>query len=189
MTNTIVKLDNGLDVFSNPPKTREESIAAFQTSPMVYFNTLQPRTLADCWNPAHAGLAGLSKNTSPKVVESVIGAAITKICTFLNMPNILTLEQLNFVSQVVREQYYYLNLADVKLCLRWALMGRYGKLYGKIDVTDVLQWFEQYSTERTSMGNERSYADHVQNTADYGVRGKNLYECLLDKGIDITKHK
>ena len=39
------------------------------------------------------------------------------------------------------------------------------------------------------MGNEQSYAEHVQNTADYGVRGKNLYECLKEKGIDITKHK
>ena len=189
MTNTIVKQNNGLDVFANPPKTRDESIAAFQTNPLVYFNTLQPRTLADCYDPAHPGLAGLSKHTSPKVVEDIIGVAITKVCAFLNMPNILTLEQLKFVAQIIREEYYYLNLADVKLGLRRALMGRYGKLYGKIDVTDVLLWFERYTDDRASMGNEQSYAEHVQNTADYGVRGKNLYECLKEKGIDITKHK
>jgi hypothetical protein len=189
MERAIVKQNNGLDVFANPPKTRDESIAAFQSNPLVYFNTLQPRAFKDCWDAKNVGLAGLSKHTNPKLVESIIGVAISKVCTFLNMPNVLTSEQIDFVAQVIREQYYYLNLADVKLCLRWALMGRYGKLYGKIDVTDVLQWFERYTDDRASMGNEQSYAEHVQNTADYGVRGKNLYECLKEKGIDITKHK
>lgn len=50
----------------------------------------------------------------------------------------------------ITEKYYYFRMADVCLCFKRARQsqGIYGKFYGKVDGSTILNWFAVYDKER-----------------------------------------
>lgn len=49
---------------------------------------------------------------------------------------------------MILEDFYAINLADVRLVMTRAKKGQYGVLYGRLDGQIVYQWFAEYFDER-----------------------------------------
>lgn len=57
---------------------------------------------------------------------------------------------------MIMDDFYFLNLADVRLVMSRAKKGEYGQLYGRIDGQIIYQWFSQYFEERSRSCSEDS---------------------------------
>jgi hypothetical protein len=58
------------------------------------------------------------------------------------------------------EIYYWLKIDDLKLCFKFAKVGRFGVVY-RIDGPTVLGWLETYSNHRLHSAEELSYTQHA----------------------------
>lgn len=94
------------------------------------------------------------------------------------------------IAGMIAREYSYLNLADVSLCLENAKMGKYGKPYGSLSGTDVMEWIAQYVGERDAFAEERSYQKHIALTAGEKDRKYDGYvDRLKAEGERINKTK
>lgn len=66
------------------------------------------------------------------------------------------------------ENYYWLKIDDLKLCFKFAKVGRYGVTY-RIDAPTVLAWLDKYSTQRLNTAEELSYMQHASTKTETRV--------------------
>ncbi|MEI6752383.1 MAG: DUF6633 family protein [Paludibacter sp.] len=76
--------------------------------------------------------------------------------------------QLADLADDILDIYYYLKIDDLKLCFKYAKVGRYGKIY-RIDGPTVLSWIEQYSNQRLQEADEFSYKQHASTKTETRV--------------------
>lgn len=73
---------------------------------------------------------------------------IDDLQSFLNISAKMNRFQIIETCSMILEDFYALNLADVRLVMTRAKKGQYGALYGRLDGQIVYQWFAKYFDER-----------------------------------------
>lgn len=68
----------------------------------------------------------------------------------------MTDEQTSETALLIAETYPSLNIADINLIFRNAKLGRYGKIYDRLDGQIILEWFDRYFDERCNAAAEQS---------------------------------
>ena len=64
--------------------------------------------------------------------------------------------------------YYWLKVDDLKLCFKFAKIGRYGKVF-RVDGPTVLSWIEQYTNERLNSADLSSSSEHASTKTESRV--------------------
>ena len=83
-------------------------------------------------------------------IQSLLIIAITDICNLFNVNKQLTYEQIQATVDCIIDTapLCYLTLADIKLALKYLYMGKFGKIYDRIDANVILEALTEYSKER-----------------------------------------
>jgi len=63
----------------------------------------------------------------------------------------MTNRQIGMLAGTIFSEYYYLTIADFKVCFRNGILGYYGKLFDRFDIMIVLDWIETYLQERAGV--------------------------------------
>lgn len=68
----------------------------------------------------------------------------------INVNRNLTEEQIFTTAEIILNEFYWLNPADIKICLNNGLAGKYGEIYERMDSTVICRWLTEYENERIS---------------------------------------
>lgn len=124
---------------------------------------LNPATIQDALSANVPTFATLKKYQGQDVTKAVINACLIAVNEFFGEKSGLSDSQIEMVSEMLFEDYYYMNIADFKLCVKNGIKGRYGKVYGKVAPNDVMEWFATYCEERMNTTANNSLSEHGRN--------------------------
>lgn len=52
------------------------------------------------------------------------------------------------LANTILNTFWHLKIDEIVLVLHWGVMGRFGKLFGKLNEMTVIEWFNQYDEKR-----------------------------------------
>lgn len=107
------------------------------------------RTLEDVFRKPTATLATVKKYNGEDYMRASMEVLVKNTCDLLNLGKALTDRQLDSLIGVIFSEYYYLTIADFKVCFRNGILGYYGKLFDRIDVMILMDWIETYNQDRS----------------------------------------
>ena len=109
-----------------------------------------------CANSGLPALSGLKKAYGEERVMACLALWINDLQSFLNISAKMNTAQIMETCAMIMEDFYFLNLADVRLVMSRAKKGEYGQLYGRIDGQIIYQWFSEYFEERSRSCSENA---------------------------------
>ena len=101
-------------------------------------------------------LAQIKKRFDSDFVQAYIEGWIVNIREFINVGKKMTDEQTEETAMFIVDEYYNLNLADISYIFKNAKIGKYGKIYDRLDGQIILSWFEEHFSKRCSAAADAS---------------------------------
>lgn len=122
-------------------------------------------------------LSALRKAYGENSVILMLAAWISNLQKFLNVSAKMDGAQIHETCQMILDDFWALNCADVNLVMSRAKRGFYGQLFGRIDGQIIYQWFAEYFEER------------CEACANREVRVAGLNGSVINRLSDETKAK
>lgn len=94
--------------------------------------------------------------------EGEVALLIAWLQDNLNVQTAMHEVQIMSAAAFVVSRFGALRLADVGLCFRWAIEGKYGKLYAKMDTHDLSNWLSQYEAEIGQLRMHKQEENHTR---------------------------
>jgi len=105
------------------------------------------------------GVAFYSKHIGEDTVMAIIELHLVALNMSVNVGQPLTKFQIKEIAIEILSIFYYLSVIEIAYVLRKAKRGDFGKLYGVLNMVDILTWFTMYSEERAKNYIEKSTRD------------------------------
>jgi len=115
-----------------------------------YYGT-NPQLISDARSSAASSLALIRREAGEEVVIKVLSTLILEASLFFNVAQSITPSQVTQSAHLILKRYYYLNLADIKLCIEMGKSGDFGKIYDRFDGGVVMNWFSEYTFLRSEI--------------------------------------
>lgn len=92
------------------------------------------------------------KNREPEKIRVNLLALIIEFCSIYKVDEqkSLTDTEINEIANIILLEYFFLKWEDMLLFLKNAKMGKYGKIYGSLDMPTFFQMLETYCEQRTT---------------------------------------
>lgn len=74
---------------------------------------------------------------------------ILELTKWFNVKNNITETQLYSLAHMILSEYKHFNLLDIGLCFKFAKLGKYGKVYDRLDGGLILEWLNKYDADKT----------------------------------------
>jgi hypothetical protein len=97
-----------------------------------------------------------------ELTTSEIALLILDAQKFYNVKNALDEDMLFEVAGLVLSEYKHFNMYDIALCLKNGKLGRYGKIYERLDGGTIMDWFTQYNKKREDLIIMNAETQHSQ---------------------------
>ena len=131
-----------------------------RTSPKEYLLAMNPRHIEDVVDSPVPSVITIVKECGENVARAALVIIITELLSFFNVENTMSVQQVATTISLLMDEYYYLKLDDFKMCFKRVMLGKYGKVYNRIDGQMILEWVHTYLKERTEVADELSYNAH-----------------------------
>lgn len=112
-------------------------------------------------------LATVKKYGESVKLRAALILLIGEVVEFFNVGKSMNSAQLRMTSDMIFEEFYFLKVSDIKLCFKFGMRGRYGKLYDRLDGAVLIEWLTTYNDERLSIAQIKSSNSHSQNIRDF----------------------
>lgn len=139
--------------------------AALRTSPRQYFEGLEARSIDQVLLSGEPALGAIRRELGLNVARAAVAWLVSDALEFFNVAQPMTDRQVAQTVDFILEDYPHLQPDDLKLCLRRAMKGRYGRVYNRIDGQMVLLWLREYEAERTQQAAAEGWQRHLEATA------------------------
>ena len=164
-TQALIKINPLWQKLINEGKFDENAaLSTMKNFPKV-FDTLEIRDFDDVFNTNFSSLRRIKKYQGGEMVTLLIIKMITDLTASFNISPKLSPMQIRTVSQMILRQYHRFNIADFRLCFDNVLMGKYGKIYNRLDVSVILQWLKDYDEEQTEANTSQQVNKYKLNCA------------------------
>lgn len=117
------------------------------------------KTELECIDSKTPQISTIKKSFGEDFIQAYIESWIVNLRMFFNVGRAMTDAQTFETAMMIVEEYPYLNIADINLIFKNAKLGKYGKLYDRLDGSIILEWFERYFNDRCNAASERSIAE------------------------------
>lgn len=144
---------------------------------MVNYNTIEK-----CIDSKLPSLIKARKEIGDKKLMVLMIKTIENAISFFNHE--IPERVLTSIAGMIVKEYYYLNLADISLCLENAKLGKYDKPYGNLQGVVVMDWIAQYVGERDAFAEEQSYQKHMALTS---CEKERQYDGLINRLQEADK--
>lgn len=127
----------------------------------------------------YATLATLKKYRGEDFAKLYVISELVKLVNFVNVGNNMRQEQLADVAEMILDDYYFLNIADIKLFFYRCKKGDYGVLYNRLDGQLILEYLEKYCDTRGDSA--ESVMIDENNTSKSATKTSNIPNWLIEK--------
>lgn len=92
-------------------------------------------------------------------VSAVVELHLVALNQSINVKQLLSVYQIKEISLELIATFYYISVVEIAYVFRKIKRGDYGKLYGALNMPDILGFFAQYIEERTQVFIAKSTKD------------------------------
>jgi hypothetical protein len=135
------------------------------TQPIRFLQRLAVRSEADAITSELPALAQIRRHLGDDgeiTVQAIMTKLVQDLVSFFNVGKTMNDRQCAETVRLVLAEYYYLNMADFKLCFDRLKAGRYGRSYDRIDGQIILMALEEYTRGRLEAAEILSQEQHRQ---------------------------
>lgn len=133
------------------------------------------KSLAQAVEEDSQSLSTYTKHLGIDTVLAVIELHLVALNEAVNVQKPLTKFQIKEIAIEIHSEFYYMNVVELAYVLRRAKRGEYGKLYGALNIVDILDWYRQYAEERAQHFINKSTA-HRYNDNSMRSEDRKLWE-------------
>ena len=134
--------------------SKESSLTTCQSKSFV--------KIEDCIQSKLPSLARIKKEEGIDKTLSYVQLELIKLNELLNLRRPMTETQINFTAEVIIDEFYMLNVADIKLIFKNILTGKCGNLYESLNPPKTLTIFREHLNQRMNLGAEMSERQHQE---------------------------
>lgn len=169
----------------------EKALMSVEATKESFLSDSNYKAISDVFNNPSASLATLGKYQGEKAAVSVLMVLLKKVVDFFNVGKSMGSEQLFSTAKLIISEYYYLEIGDIKVCLRNGMLGKYGQLFDRLDGAIIIDWFSRYNSERQEVASVHSHNSHKTKMKEVESSNTSEYmpEYLVEKIKELEKKK
>ncbi len=134
-------------------------------------------------------LATLTKYGEERVTALLLARLIAHTSSFFKVGGAMDHANALETAYLIIDNYYWLSLADFKLCFQMGKAFQFGKLYDRFDGAIIMQWLDEYNNLRVKTSEQIRDKEHHHKiveeengwTADGIEAMKTLFQSIADK--------
>ncbi len=107
-------------------------------------------------------LAKIKRKEGEEKTLSFIKLELIRLNELLSLKRPMTETQIDFTAQVILDEFWMLNVSDLKLVFKNILTGKCGNLYESLNPPKTLSIFREYLGVRMNIGAEMSMRQHQE---------------------------
>lgn len=115
-----------------------------------------------CIDSRTPSIIEIKKAFGQDCIQAYIESWIVNLRLFFNVGRAMTDDQTFETAMLIVDTFPQLNIADINLIFKNAKLGRWGKIYDRLDGNIILEWFERYFDDRCEAAAERSVREADQ---------------------------
>ncbi len=141
------------------------------------------------FNNPTPSLATLTKYGEERVTALLLARLIAHTSSFFKVGGAMDHANALETAYLIIDNYYWLSLADFKLCFQMGKAFQFGKLYDRFDGAIIMQWLDEYNNLRVKTSEQIKFTKHHNRMAEeetnWTVDGieamKTLFQSIADK--------
>jgi hypothetical protein len=139
------------------------------------------KTVNDVLQDTSPSIARMIKTEGEQDVTDALFILITELVNFYNIGKTMSEAQISQTVELIKDCYTLFKISDFTLCFKRAKMGRYGKVYDRMDGQIILEWLDMYDKERDEEVAQLRATQSQQSKQD--LKEKQNLEWLLNPKI------
>lgn len=133
---------------------------ALEAVSQTFLTSVGHKSVQDVFSKPTATLATVKKYLGAAKMMAVVESLIKRVAAFLNIGRGMNEIQVQMTAEMIFSEYYWLTVADLKVCFRNGMAGNYGQLYDRLDGMVIMDWLRVYSEERASIAEQNEQKKH-----------------------------
>ncbi len=128
----------------------EKALLSLDATKKEYLDNLPHRNIQDIALMPTATLATIKKYRDETKMIAAVCAVLVEASEMLNLGRPMSDYQIKETAKLIFSEYYFLTIADLKVCFRDGIKGRYGQVFDRLDVAVIFGWLNVYAEERAA---------------------------------------
>ena len=121
---------------------------------------LIPKSFDQVFNEQHSTIASLKKYRGQSIQRAFVYGQMVNLCDLFSVGKGISEGGLDYLTEVIIENYFYFTVADFKHFIFRAVKGDFGKTYDRLDAPTILGWFDVYCNERLNYSEDSNTLLH-----------------------------
>lgn len=188
LTEEVIKENGWGELIDTGQFDQVKALQSIEATTKEFISTSNYVTVSDVLDNPSASLATIKKYRGEGKMKAVVRVLLQRVLDFLNVGRGMDQKQIESTVNFIWEEYYYLTVGDVKVCLKNGAKGKYGKLFDRIDGMIILDWFGMYDDERMVETERRSHLSHLEKKVEYKSEPTFMPDWLSEKINDLSKN-
>lgn len=171
---------------------QESSIAKAYQKTVEKYNFPAVRTIQDALNNNAPSIITVKKQLQKRdgnsnMISDVLKLMVAKTVRAFNIARNIEPQQIIDCVETIEQEFYFLKLSEVHLILRDAKMGKYGKLYERIDEPTIIGWFQDYVDKRVNHFVQEN--DRLHDSATAGERSRHYDDFVVNLQRNVKREE
>lgn len=115
---------------------------------MLYWQSINPRTIQDVFNAPEVGLSKIRKEAGEQKLQAMMYKWFNSFVGFYSTNGTMDAWQIADTINLIIDAYPHYTIYDFKLFFKLAKLGYYGEVYGRMDGSVILSWLRKYDLQR-----------------------------------------
>ena len=124
------------------PARMQDELLKISKSPKQYYAELIPVMATDPLTDSTPTLSQIHRGLGTPLAMMAVSESLKDLKAWFNVKMNLNPDQIAMIAEMILEVHWDLSLNDIKAVFREKM--RNAKLYGKLDGSDIMGWFDEY---------------------------------------------
>lgn len=155
-------MENEIAITGILPQTKQQAVTLLKASPMLYWESINPKTMQDVFQSPAVGLATIRNEIGEQKLQAIMVKWLNSFISFYSTNGTMDAYQVADTINLIIDAYPYYTMYDFKLFFKLAKLGYYGEVYGRIDGSVILSWLRKYDIQRDTEAMELSIKEQEQ---------------------------
>jgi hypothetical protein len=131
---------------------------------------IKPASVEQAMSDVYPTLATVKKYHGPEAVKDAVIEIVAQSAALLNVGKNLKPHQIDFIAVEILQEFYWLNVGELRYIMKQGVRGEYGEVYDRIDTIVVFGWIEKYLEVRTEIAANRAMRAEAEQAAAEKVK-------------------
>jgi len=148
-----------------------------------------PATIEQAMSDTYPTLATVKKYHGPEAAKDAVIEIMGQASALMNVGKNLKPHQIDFIAIEILQEFYWLNVGEIRYVMTCGVRGEYGEVYDRLDTIVIFGWIEKYLEVRTEIAANRARRVEAEMIAAEKARKPNASEIPMPEAVRQSLEK